>query len=283
MHKLNELISHKNKIGIIQGIEQWEEEDYHCFAMEDGGKQSMMLYIMELFQNEYKQFVQRVTVQKQQLMASPNEHIVKIRNMFKRITESVQWLHQEQQCCHLDLSLENIVLNEFNEPKIIDFGLAFLRTNGSFLKTERVGKLRYIYRYLMCSIYNDSYLRYMAPEVLAKSQVYDCRKADVWSLGICLFMSLVGAPPFEAAVTRYDAFKEVMNGELDKVLIAYRRLGLVTANALDLLQGMLCDQMERMSIDEVVNHPFFNEVELISDELAQFFKIDDFDLSFFAL
>jgi carbon catabolite-derepressing protein kinase len=62
-----------------------------------------------------------------------------------------------------------------------DFGLASLQSQpGDLLCATRVGT--------RC---------YQAPEVLAGcGGVYDGGKADAWSLGIVLFILLLGAPPF---------------------------------------------------------------------------------------
>ena len=39
----------------------------------------------------------------------------------------------------------------------------------------------------------------MAPEV-QKSEIYDIKKADIYSLAIILFIMVYGCPPFEEAV-----------------------------------------------------------------------------------
>ena len=38
---------------------------------------------------------------------------------------------------------------------------------------------------------------YKAPKVYGKREIFDARAADIWSLGIVLFMMIIGAPPFK--------------------------------------------------------------------------------------
>lgn len=47
---------------------------------------------------------------------------------------------------------------------------------------------------------------YKAPKVYGKKRIFDARSADIWSLGVVLFMLTVGAPPF----SRYVIDKPLM-------------------------------------------------------------------------
>ncbi|KAJ0388778.1 hypothetical protein ATCC90586_011231 [Pythium insidiosum] len=79
---------------------------------------------------------------------------------------------------HRDVSLENVLLSRGMEAKICDFGLS---TSASQWATGAVGKLYY-----------------MAPEVV-RGEPYDPVLADVWALGIVLFVMLTGSPLFRVA------------------------------------------------------------------------------------
>ena len=74
---------------------------------------------------------------------------------------------------HRDLKPENILLDDNDEVKIADFGLAAMvqkvREDASFLRHTKCGSLMYA-----------------APEVLVSdaSRGYDAAMADIWSLGI---------------------------------------------------------------------------------------------------
>ena len=79
--------------------------------------------------------------------------------------------------CHRDLKLENILLNSDNLIKIIDFG--FSSKSGQKLQN-------------FCGT-----PPYMAPEITVKLPYYG-NPADVWALGIILYLMLYGKFPFRA-------------------------------------------------------------------------------------
>jgi calcium-dependent protein kinase len=80
--------------------------------------------------------------------------------------------------CHRDLKPENILLDSKNDNqiKVIDFG-----TSQKFEKGKK-----------MTQTYGTAY--YIAPEVL--NQEYD-EKCDIWSIGVILYILLIGKPPFD--------------------------------------------------------------------------------------
>lgn len=104
---------------------------------------------------------------------SLSEH--ECRYFITQIMQGVRYLHQ-QMILHRDLKLANIFLGKNLVPKIGDFGLSTLmHLNGK--------------RFEVCGTVN-----YFAPEIL-----YKCGysfPADVWAVGVIMYMLLVGRPPF---------------------------------------------------------------------------------------
>jgi len=101
---------------------------------------------------------------------------------------------------HRDLKPENILLDDDDNAKVADFGLAavyrHVYDDKSFLQHTKVGSVMYA-----------------APEVLVStaSTGYDAARADVWSLGIILFSMLSGTLPFEcAAASRCKRYAAVL-------------------------------------------------------------------------
>jgi BR serine/threonine kinase len=97
-------------------------------------------------------------------------------SFFRSIIYGVEFLHSHS-ICHRDLKPENVLLDEFDQVKISDFGLArWMRSNIAETKC------------------GTPY--YTAPEVL-RGVPYDGRAADIWSCGVILFALLAGRLPFD--------------------------------------------------------------------------------------
>ena len=83
----------------------------------------------------------------------------------------------EQGYAHRDIKLENILMDGDGNPKLIDFGFStYLRKN----KKVRI----------FCGTPS-----YMSPQII-KRVPYSGEAADMWALGVVLFVLLSGSFPF---------------------------------------------------------------------------------------
>jgi serine/threonine protein kinase len=99
---------------------------------------------------------------------------------FRQLLCAVEHLHQRL-WAHRDLKLENVLLDHNGEVRLIDFGFA-----------------------TSCAEPLHTYCfspQYEAPEILRKVP-YDGRPADVWSLGVVLYVLLTSEMPFAEAQLR---------------------------------------------------------------------------------
>lgn len=156
-----------------------------------------------------------------------------IHRMFCEISSGLAHLHRLQ-IAHRDISLENILLDDHLHCRICDFGLA--SQNGDQC-VDAVGKLYY-----------------MAPEVLNTDElVYDGYKADMWSLGVLLFILFTGNPPFEYATTRNVHFRKFLRLGV-KGLVSQWKLT-VPDSAIHLMENLLVFQpSRRFTITQVLKH-----------------------------
>jgi len=230
--------------GITRGIGQWDDAHCHYYAMEHC-EAELFDHVSKHHQSpQFRRFVEGEARKKQEPTKQPSEWTLTVARMFNQICSSVQWMHSKGYC-HLDLSLENTMISDLANltVKIIDLGLTQHFPNGDFqCLLGRVGKLQY-----------------MCPEAYAR-QAYDARKADVYCLGVMLFMMLVGAPPYQAPQRQNAAFKYIMSGRVADVLKHWKRLRLLSEDAVDLLNNMLCYEGDRFSMDDVLKHPFLSSV-----------------------
>lgn len=248
---------------ILRMLDQWETDDSQFVALEwaEGGE--MFDYVKDAMTSSAREIASLAT-QEQLPAQSLNQWQEAAKNIFKQLIEGVAWLHSKGYS-HRDLSLENTLMaNRKNTRiKIIDFGVAQEYPDGDFsCPAGRVGKLGY-----------------MAPEVYAK-QPYDARDADIWSLGVMLFMLLVGCPPYSTPRASDQAFSFIFRGELQFVLRHWRRLPMVPHDALDLMERIFKPASHRIKMEEIWAHPWVNIPdpfpksfsEYATEEAAQLFR-----------
>lgn len=100
---------------------------------------------------------------------------------FMQVCSAVQYIHS-QGIAHMDVKLENILLDKYFNAKVADLGVALdvSKTNG-FTDSRRGTQC------------------YMAPEVnyLLPTETFDAYTADIYSLGICLYAMLFGELPLK--------------------------------------------------------------------------------------
>ncbi|RLN73832.1 hypothetical protein BBJ28_00012913 [Nothophytophthora sp. Chile5] len=168
-----------------------------------------------------------------------------IKKYVRQISSGVQFLHANG-FAHRDLSLENVLVTASDECQVCDFGLAAATAKPT---RETVGKLFY-----------------MAPEVLAGVQ-YDATKADVWSLGVMLFIMLIGAPPVETASSTDARFRLIASKGVRKLIDRWGLTDELPPAAIDLLAAMLeVDSTQRISMSTVVSHSFLQSSSVIAPQ-----------------
>ncbi len=175
--------------------------------------------------------------------------------MFAQMVQFSRWMHEVMHCANLDISLENMLISDLAHfdaesgtlrkcyIKFIDFGLTEwfdVATNPQFVCRKFGGKRHY-----------------NAPLVYGKSGSFMANEADIWSLGVCLFMMMIGAPPYNKPIGSDVTFQYVRYGQIAKLLQEWGRIKYVTSNVHDLLTRMLCvEEQRRITMAEIVRHPW---------------------------
>ncbi|MBA0684125.1 hypothetical protein Goari_025728, partial [Gossypium aridum] len=136
---------------------------------------------------------------------------------------------------HRDLKPENFLLlnKDENSPlKATDFGLSVFYKPGEEFR-DIVGSAYYI-----------------APEVLKKRYGPE---ADIWSIGVMLYILLSGVPPFWAE-SENGIFTAVLRGHVDFSTAPWPS---ISAQAKDLVKKMLAvDPKQRLTAVQVLKHPW---------------------------
>ncbi|CAF4916774.1 unnamed protein product, partial [Rotaria sp. Silwood1] len=160
--------------------------------------------------------------------------------LFRQMCLGVKYLH-DHSITHRDLKPENVLLTspDTNETliKITDFGLSRFINETTLMKT-------------FCGTPN-----YLAPEVLSThGEASYTNKVDVWSLGVILYICLVGYPPFSESISGIP-----LNDQIIKGLYTFpdEFWSEVSAPAKDLIRKMMCvDPATRLTMNAVLEHPW---------------------------
>ena len=190
-----------------------------------------------------------------------------IKYIMYKILKGVQYLHKNN-IIHRDIKCANILINNKGKVKIGDFGLARNITPNHTKK----------YTYKVVTLW------FRAPELLLGETLYGTA-IDVWSCGCVLGELLTGVCPFQAkdelglfekicekcgtpneltwpGVTKLPLWNKLMPKTMypNSFKEHYKNFNKIDDTVMDLFSKMLqLDPKKRITIDEALNHPFFNE------------------------
>ncbi|RLN54899.1 hypothetical protein BBJ29_007552 [Phytophthora kernoviae] len=157
------------------------------------------------------------------------------RLVMSPLLESVSYLHRLG-IVHRDLKPENILCGEtLTDLKIADFGLSKLVHPEELMK-------------MPCGTLN-----YVAPEVLAL--VGYGREADIWSLGVIMYLLLRGELPFYGKA-KSEVIQKTLHAEINLDTDAAWRS--VSPAGKSLLRGLLTkDPARRLTAQDALQHEWF--------------------------
>jgi len=145
----------------------------------------------------------------------------------------------EKKVAHRDLKLENIMVDDNLQLKIADFGFA------TYKKIDRLRSFR-------------GTKTYMAPEI-KEGKIYDGLKADMFSVGVILFIMVQGIFPFSEARTDEYFYRLLIDGDLETYWLKTGGENL-SAEFKDLITRMLSyDPQMRPTVEELVAHPWMKQ------------------------
>ena len=164
--------------------------------------------------------------------------------LFQKILIGFQCLHKHN-ICHRDIKLDNILLDENFSPKICDFGFACFNSS----------KL----------VFKGGTDNYKPPEANGITE-YDGIKGDIFYLASVLMVLTTGQSAFEIPIRRDSVFKRIILNRDDLFWDKMdRELKLkeifLSQEFKDLYWKMISfDPQKRPTIDEILKHPWFQEI-----------------------
>jgi serine/threonine protein kinase len=147
--------------------------------------------------------------------------------IFTQVLSGIEYLHNNY-ICHRDIKLENMLFDENGDAKLTDFGLS-KSFEGNITFDKAVGSALY-----------------SAPEVFT-GKPYIGKNADLWSMGVCLYVMVCGEYPFKGDELD-DFLKSLFNDTFDVP-------DSVSPEYKDLIYRILeKDPNKRLNIEQIKRH-----------------------------
>lgn len=174
-------------------------------------------------------------------------HESKAKQIFLQLISALEYLHNEKHIAHRDLKADNIMFDEYDNIRLIDFGFSKKFSSRKAIFSTKCG----------------SYF-YQAPEII-QGQKYD-QRCDIWSAGVLLYFMIHGNFPFTGN-------ENLLILKILKAEPEYPES--FSSDLIDLISCMLKkDPKDRISLSGIKKHPWFHDFEykmLLETELNRHF------------
>lgn len=150
--------------------------------------------------------------------------------IFSQLVDALYYMHKNE-ICHRDIRTEKILFDKKNKPKLVGFSYSTFYTKGKKIR-ESYGSL--------C---------YACPEII-QNDYYNPELADVWSLGVVLYVMICGYLPFSDDDDEENKYL-IINGKVEYP-------PQISNKVKDLLKHMLeVDPNKRYTFQKIIKHPWF--------------------------
>jgi len=200
---------------------------------------------------------------------SKNGHMSEIltRTIFRQLVDAISYLHSRE-IAHLDLKVENLLLDENFNLKLIDFDLS-----------QNFGS---------ASVTSKGTPGYRPPE-LKSGQCNDFKAADVYSLAVVLFIMVSGYPPYleiprgsRGTESDYDAYYRLLRTNISRFWEVHAKhknnLEFFSEEFKSLVSSMLAEEPEkRPSLEEIIESKWYQgpsyDEEEYKVEMTKYFSL----------
>lgn len=166
----------------------------------------------------------------------------KVRGFVKLLFSAIEYCH-ERRVCHLDLKLDNILLDEKWDPVITDFSLCKEMNSENIVQG-------------VTGTPNFYPPEFPPQEDKHKQFRYDGTKVDIFHLGMIIFVLLVGELPF---IDRMDEqYRMIFYGAWETLWRNVQEQTHISSEAISFLQSMLePNPVRRATLLELKQSPWF--------------------------
>jgi serine/threonine protein kinase len=181
-----------------------------------------------------------------------------VRTYFHQLIQVIEYLHSSK-IAHMDIKLENFLLDERFQLKLTDFDLALEFGEKPILKGT---------------------INYRAPEIIS-GECSDLSKVDIYSAGICLFLMLTGGSMPHIEDQNLDDGTNLFNlFARNKEEFWKKQCQLINVNhsffspSFRELFNMMTevDPKKRATLDQIKSSEWYNDKILSHNELTFYFE-----------
>ena len=203
-------------------------------------KDKKYVYILTDYNDGYDLYTY-ITEYNRTIRRTWSKHNLKIIKLIvAQIISGLESLHNNSYV-HLDLKLENILITNDGEVKIIDFG--------SMEKLDIDTKDKVILQMLDCIC---GTLEYISPEILRH---YFNKSSDIWSLGIIIYELC----SFQILYNGVDK-KNIIN-KIKSYNIQHTYPDTFSTELKDLLNKIFTHYKSRITLEEIKKHSWFTDID----------------------
>jgi len=170
------------------------------------------------------------------------------KQIISELVNVIEYLHCTMKMSHNDLKPGNIMLDENNHIKLIDFATAkihgkiFDKSQGKFIDSDK---------YISEEIFGT--IEYISPEML-EHKITDYRTNDIWALGVIIYIIYNGESPF-LGKNDFFTIENIKNCQFKFVNEN------IPEEAKDLINHILVkDPTKRYNISQIKNHKYFDGI-----------------------
>lgn len=169
---------------------------------------------------------------------------VEVKKYIRQIVSAVDYLHHLG-ILHRDLKIENLLIDEFRDIKIIDFGLS------NCVKIAQTKDGPKVQEYCVTQCGSPAYA---APELLGRKKYGP--QVDIWSIGVNMFAMLAGNLPFTVEPFNVKAlYNKMITGQMNPLPDG------LSGDCRNFIRRLLNpDPEKRISIDDILKHPWIVDV-----------------------
>lgn len=224
---------------VVKLVDVFESADYFCFVVELAELGDLAGVLKRLPKGRIEEEV--------------------ARGLFAEMLLGLEELHG-MGYVYRDLKLDNVLVNQHGHVRLADFDLArrvVFEEAGKGGEVEGTGSTTARAVEVMDNVVGTRI--YMAPEVLKGKGTLHGKAADVWALGISLYMMLVGRHPYGRRGALGRDCTDILH-TVGRREIAYPRC--VSQQVAGLLRGLLeRDASKRLDIVAIKSHEWLREMD----------------------